>query len=113
MLDLEDVGDVIATRDLEISDGSTVQVVIGQPQSFPNGQDFFCPYQITGIGNEKIRHAGGVDSLQALLLALQMISAELYTSDESRAGTLTWLGRRNFGIPVAPPIEDLVPNDAE
>ncbi|MCZ6592725.1 MAG: hypothetical protein O7F69_11460 [Alphaproteobacteria bacterium] len=113
MKKLEDVGNVIAERELELADGRTVQVVIGQPQLFPEGGSFYCPIRITGIGKEKIMHAGGVDSVQALLLAMQMISANLYTSDEGRAGTLTWLGKRNLGLPVAAPIQDLVPKDGE
>lgn len=113
MKKLEDVGNVIAERELELADGRTVQVVIGQPQLFPEGGSFYCPIRITGIGKEKIMRVGGVDSVQALVLALHAISANLYTSDEARAGTLTWLGRRNFGLPVAEPIKNLVPEDDE
>lgn len=112
-MELEDVGEIIAERELEIEDNRVVQVVIGKPQRFPDGSDYYCPFQITGIRKGKIMHAGGVDSVQALLLAMQMISANLYTSDEGRAGTLTWLGKRNLGLPVAAPIQDLVPKDGE
>ena len=114
MVDLEDVGIVIAERELDSADGRTVQVLIGQPQPFPEeGGDYYCPFQITGIGNDMVMHLAGVDSVQALLLALKMIGARLYTSDEGRAGTLTWLEHRNLGFPVVPYLQDLVPTDGE
>ena len=113
MKEFEDVGEIIAERELEIADGRTVQVVIGKPRPFPDGNDYLCPFQIIGLGKEIIIGAGGVDSLQALIMALHAISANLYTSDEARAGTLTWLGRRNFSIPVNHVIQDLVPEDDE
>ncbi len=111
MKELEDVGEIIAKRELDLADGRTVQVVIGKPQRFPDGHDFYCPIQITGLGKEIIIRIGGVDSVQALVLALHAISSTLYTSDAARAGMLTWLGRRNFGIPVNHVIQDLVPED--
>ena len=120
MDDLEDVGNVIAERELEITDGRTVRVLIGQPQPFPDdGGSFYCPYQILGISNknirytENVRYMGGVDSVQALVLTLQAVGAELYTSDEARAGTLTWLGQRNLGFPVVDSLQELVPEDGE
>lgn len=113
MKEIEDVGEIIAERELEVSDGRTVRVRIGKPQPFPEGHSFYCPFQIAGLGKEIIIRAGGVDTFQALILALQMIGATLYTSDEARAGKLTWLGKRNFGIPVDHVIQDLVPADDE
>ncbi len=111
-MQLDDVGDVIAERELEIEDGRPVLVQIGKPQRDPDvGGDFYCPFQMTGIGNEKIRYACGVDTVQALVLTLNMIAAELYTSDEARSGKLTWLGQRNLGIPVNHVIQDLIPED--
>ncbi|MDA1132958.1 MAG: hypothetical protein O2905_07015 [Proteobacteria bacterium] len=111
MKETEGVGEIIAERELDLADGGTVQVKIGKPQQFPEGHSFYCPIQITGLGKEINLRAGGVDSLQALLMALQAISANLYTSDAARAGTLTWLGRRNFSLPVNHVIQDLVPED--
>ena len=112
-MDLEDVGEIIAERELEIEDNRIVRVVIGKPQPYPGGHNYYCPFQIKGIGKEKVISAGGVDSVQALLMALQGISANLYTSAQARNGTLTWLGRRNYGLPVTPAIKDFVPEDGE
>ncbi len=59
-MQLTDVGVQIATRDLQ-ANGRTITVVIGRPEKFPEGEDYYCPYQITGIGNERVRYAGGLD----------------------------------------------------
>jgi len=52
----------------------------------------------------------GQDSMQAVVLALQNIGAILYTSDEFKAGQLSWLGQRHLGFPTAKTIADLVPD---
>lgn len=90
MLNLHDVGTVIATRELRHSDGGTITVIIGKPQKFSDSEDIYCPYQITGIKRNKVRYAVGIDAVQALELALKMIGADLYTSDEAHAGNLSW-----------------------
>ncbi len=107
---LESVGEVIATRELDIADsGAKVIVGIGTPKNFPDSSDYYCPYEIRGLGNDKIRYAGGIDGVQALLLALQMVGAELYTSEEGKAGTLIWAGGHDLGFPVSDPISDMIP----
>ncbi|WP_414159947.1 DUF6968 family protein [Pseudomonas sp. BNK-45] len=42
----------------------------------------------------------GIDAIQALLLAMQGARYELVGSPENAAGELTWLGERDFGLPV-------------
>ena len=111
IMELDDVGTVIATRELHIEGSAKVRITIGTPREFPEGDNFFCPFQILGIGNETVRYAGGVDAVQALVLSLQAIGAYLYTSAEFKAGRLTYLGMRNLGFPVPDNIRDLVPDD--
>lgn len=109
-MELNDVGPVIAARELEISTSKRkVTVRLGTPTRFPDGNDYYCPYQVLGLGRDRVFYGAGVDSLQALILALHNIGAELYTSNEAKTGQLTWLDDRNFGIPVADTIADLVP----
>ncbi len=107
---LESVGEVIATRELDIADSRAKVIVgIGAPKKFPDSSDYYCPYEIRGLGNDKIRYAGGIDGIQALLLALQMVGAELYTSEEGKAGTLIWVGQHDLGFPVPDSISDMIP----
>lgn len=104
-MNLQSVGTIIATRQLDLADGRKVIVTIGKPEPFPGdaGADYYCPYQITGIKRNKVRYAGGVDAVQALQLALEMIGADLETSDEARAGVLSWEAgseRGDYGFPL-------------
>ena len=108
---LDDVGVVIATREIDIDDNRKVTVAIGMPQEFPEGHDFYCPYQILGMGRENVRYGAGVDPVQALILTLQIIGTDLYTSDAFKAGRLRYLGSRNLGFPVPENISDIIPED--
>jgi hypothetical protein len=81
-----------------------VIVKIGVPQRYPEGEeDYFCPYQILGIGDERVRYGSGIDALQALMLTLKMIGADLYTTPEAKSGALSWVGQSvkgDLGFPV-------------
>jgi hypothetical protein len=81
--------DVIAERAID-ADGVTgaVQVRIGRPVADPEG-DWSCPIQVTGIGSDAPLSVAGVDSLQALTLALDMLRARL--SAAGREKQLRWL----------------------
>ena len=85
-----DVGTVVATRELNLSVDETVAVLVGKPEKSPDAEDDYCWYQLIGLGNERVRRAGGVGAVQALELALKMIGTDLYTSKESQTGELSW-----------------------
>jgi hypothetical protein len=74
--------------------------------------DWECEYEInwpTGIRKFK---ACGIDSVQALSHALQMIGAELYTSDAHRSGKLMWLEQgAGYGLILPPSIRHLYEGD--
>jgi hypothetical protein len=109
---LDSLGEIIAERNLNIigDEKRKLIVKIGKPQTFPNSSDYYCPYQIIGLGKEKIRYAGGIDAVQSLILALKMIGADLYTSPESQSGKLRWEGDEsgNLGFPNPDSMRDLV-----
>src|SRR5688572_6376949 len=99
-----DLGEVVAERRIEgvAPDGSPFEVVIrfGAPRPDPlssNG-DWQCPHQITGLGDDSVGAAYGVDSLQALLLSVYAVRVKLAES----GGTLDWLGMPELGLTVAP-----------
>ena len=96
---LNNVGVVIAQRELSLSTKAIVTVVIGKPEPFPDGNGCYCPYQIIGLGDQKVRYAGGEDTAQALMLTLQTIGAVLYASHEAKSGLLTWNGGTDLGFP--------------
>jgi len=63
-LKLESVGEVIATRSLTLVrnevESEKIEVTLGKP--FQDGENFLCPYQISGFGRNKIIAIGGIDA---------------------------------------------------
>ncbi|SRR5216684_2586073 len=101
-LKLETLGEAIATRAFTLRDGNAEKEVvlrIGRPQQMPDHSDFFCPWELQGIGETKIRYACGVDQMQALLLAISTISVYLETLDPDIRKRLRWLDMDDLGLP--------------
>jgi len=107
------LGTIVATRKLVLksADGERpVTVRIGMPQLFDDGHDYFCPFEIDGLGANKVLRAGGIDAVQALQLAMTMIGMTIYASEEAAAGQLQWLDEYgDLGFPVTETAEDLLP----
>jgi hypothetical protein len=107
-MQLQDVGDVIASRLLEIREPSgsikEVTVSIGRPRAFPDPpHDYFVPYHIVGIGPEKVHYAAGVDAVQALQLVMQVIGDHLAALNGDSGGAMSWdagQAEGDFGFPV-------------
>src|SRR6185312_15567490 len=109
LLKVIDLGTVVATRKLTLGEKGEIVIRIGQPFVPPNyGGNFCCPYQIEGVGDGAIRYGSGIDSLQALYIALINISTDLYSSVEAQAGMITWEGDRRLGLPFAEGSKDFV-----
>jgi len=97
------LGEVIAERDVIFArtDGTTevVTVRIGKPVVGKSTDEWRCPYQIEGLGRVKTVAMSGVDSVQALLLTLQVILPELDHISQREGGTFSWLEDTNSGFP--------------
>jgi hypothetical protein len=67
------LGRVIATRRFRLHrrPGTTVELRIGTPREMD--QDAYCPVQLVGLGDEKVRPIFGVDTVQALQLAVRYL----------------------------------------
>lgn len=115
-MEISSLGEVMAVRTLDLlaPEGvaiGAVTIKIGKPVDLELGLSY-CPYQISGIGEENIRHAIGVDAVQALILALTKIGTDLYTSPEWKSGRLTWMrdASGNMGMPaIAGAFSEVVP----
>ncbi|WP_063570412.1 MULTISPECIES: hypothetical protein [Luteibacter] len=94
-----ELGQVIASRTFSMDD-AVVELLIGVP--IPEGPDYFCPVQVKGLGNEKIRKIGGIDSLQALILGIEYAAIYLSTTTEAKSGQLTFLGASGIGFGASP-----------
>ena len=80
---------VIAERVLILAPDGQVTARIGlpfTPADYP--QESWCPWQIEGLGAGRVRAAVGVDSVQALSLAMRTLGSDLYASEEYRSGRL-------------------------
>jgi len=86
--------DVIATRKLYFLDDQKkeIAVLIGRPQRQPDSSDYYCSFQVLGLGDEKARRAIGIDEVQALQLAMKMIGAYLDRLNKDSGGKLKWEG---------------------
>jgi hypothetical protein len=91
---LDDVGEIIAARKLYLLNDEKptreVFVLIGKPQQFRDSFDYYCPFQIEGIGSEAVRFAAGVDAIQAIELVMKAIGAELYVLRQKYQARLEW-----------------------
>lgn len=101
---LEDVGQIVATRSIKVNGGmETYTVKIGLPQRFPDSVDFYCPIQIDSNGHKgTVMFAAGIDSAQALQLALKLIGGTLHRLNLEHDGALRWEGDENgdLGFPL-------------
>ena len=90
----ESLGEVIATRILFLANDPNHKIVVrmGKPQPMPDalGDDHYCPYQITGLGSEKLKCAAGVDTFQSLELGFRMIGSDLAFLNSQSDGQLRW-----------------------
>lgn len=74
----------------------------------PDGENFRCDYEIAWPDRRRARYAMGVDSAQALVLAMEVVHADLLSSPERKAGGLTWLGQQGLGLPLSEGLRDLI-----
>ena len=104
---------IIATRTLTLREGKTsreVQICLHAPEE--SAADWICRFEIEWPEGKVERWGSGVDAVQALSSALQMIGAEIYTSHYHRTGKLEWLeAGRGYGFPVPNAIRDLLIGD--
>ena len=99
-----ELGTVIAERELLFQRPGEVArpvcVRIGTPvEDTKHPGNALCPMQVSGFEKDEKMVIGGVDTLQALVLALQSAAAFVTACARERGGTLTWLGGNDLGFP--------------
>jgi hypothetical protein len=107
---------IIATRSLVLKSGNRevdIPIRIHAPERAP--VDWVCRFDIGGPDGKAERWGTGVDAVQALMMALQMIGVEVYTSRHHEFGHLRWLAEgEGYGFPVSNNVRDLLEgNDAK
>ena len=101
---------IIARRTLTLrqqGQDHAVEVTLAAPR-FETGC-WLCSYEIHWPSGPSRFYGAGADSMQALVLAMQMVSAELYTSAAGKAGELFFeTPGTGFGFPAPPTMRDLL-----
>jgi len=99
-LKLTDIGTPIAERQLvgrENGRECNVIVRIGTPFHDENNQSsWYCPYSIEVGSTQRLFYGAGVDSVQALRIAISMIETEL--TNTFRHLDLRWMGESDLGF---------------
>lgn len=88
---------VVARRELTV-DGRDVTLLVGAARPFADDEpDVFCPFRLEEADGTEIWSAvaGGVDTAQAVLLALTGAGERLAAHD----GEVTFFGSRELGLP--------------
>jgi hypothetical protein len=99
-LKLTDIGTLIAERQLEGRENGkeySVIVRIGKPFHGEDNQgSWYCPYSIEVGGTQRLFYGAGVDSVQALRIAISMVETELTST--FRHLDLRWMGESDLGF---------------
>lgn len=91
-------------RDIEIP------IRIHAPEK--SASEWNCRFEIQWPEGKAERWGAGIDAVQSLVIAMQMIGAEIYASRHHQTGRLSWLAPgHGYGFPVANTIRDLLVGD--
>ena len=101
---------VIGTRELKLRQGQgdiPIPIRISAPEQ--RGDDWACRFEIDWPDEMFTMDARGIDSVQALELALRMIGSIIYASDHHASGNLMWEAPgQGYGFPVPNNIRGLL-----
>ena len=102
---------LIGNRELTLRDGTSeikIPVRLFAPQREADGA-WGCRYEIEWPDKMAAKVIFGADSMQALVLALQMIGFEIYTSEFHESGRLySDKPGEGYGFPVMAPYRDML-----
>lgn len=114
------MSEIIAERTLKILEGSAsvdvpVRLFAPRREVTGAGEHWECDIEIGWPGGTLKHYAGGLDSMQAVELAMKLIGVELYTSEAHESGRLIWTEQSlGYGFPVTSNLRDkLVGDDAK
>lgn len=91
---------IVAEREFMIIEGAELRparVLVYAPEKISDNE-WKCEYRLVGFSKDRARKAYGVDSYQALYLALKILATEIAITDEYKGGKLTLFGKADFDI---------------
>src|SRR5690606_13449287 len=93
-------GPIVAERLFELNgEAKAVRVRIRKPRRDPRTGNHWCTFEVSGLGGARVFKVWGVDSLQALQLAIRAAGELLREADDK----LTWCGDSALGFPKVYP----------
>ena len=105
---------IIANRTLKLRNETGVAPIainIFAPECEQPGA-WSCRYDVDWPEGPRTYAGWGVESIQAVVATLNMIGAEIYSSNYHKSGRLYWDAPGNgYGFPVVPTIRDLLQGD--
>lgn len=105
---------IIASRTLKLrnGDGTTeIPIEIFAPER-ERPEAWSCRYDIGWPEGNRTYAGWGFDSIQAVVATLNMIGAEIYSSNYHKSGNLYWDAPGNgYGFPVVSTLRDLLQGD--
>ena len=99
--------DAIATRRFKV-DGREVGCRSYRPEE--DGGSYVCHYEIGWPEGARSGRAGGVDEVQALLLAMVKAHTDLLEARHTGKRRISWLDDASLGLPVASVLRDWAPD---
>jgi hypothetical protein len=104
---------IVASRRLTMTvEGREIDVPVTIFAPSDRGDHWRCEFEIGWPGRTRRGKGYGIDSVQALLIAMQCIGIELYSSEAHEAGQLKWeRSRGGYGFPLHSGIRDLYEGD--
>jgi hypothetical protein len=100
---------VIASRTLTMEvDGRDVAVPVTLYAPVDKTDHWCCEFEIGWPDEPKLGKGNGIDAVQALLIALQLVGIALYTSEVHKSGNLKWdEPGGGYGFPLGHGVRDL------
>ncbi len=105
---------IIATRVLKLRRaGGDIEIPVRlRAPHETKDQVWRCQYEIDWPDGNRKHAAQGVDSVQAIVLALSMIGAEIYASEYHKSGKLMLdAPHKGYGFPITNNLRDLLIGD--
>jgi len=102
MLEIENVGEVIACREMEFhhEDGRKEKawLKIGKPFEYGQGLDWCCPYELSTENRKEVFGTFGIHALQAIDLTMKTLRVEVEYWEKIQKGKFFFLGEEGAEV---------------
>jgi hypothetical protein len=104
-----ELGEITLERQFEFvdrhGDSGIITLRLGKPtiqSDSDSSLKWRCPFQIVGLGPEKLKEAPGMDAVDAVLNSLRLAEVLLTSYGQSYNTKITWHGEVDLGLSLLP-----------